>query len=151
MYRFIGRHTPEIWALFFTAIFLIGGFDYAWNGEAISLNRAGALIIIVGVLLAASRFHDWLQAKAGHFVEKVFDTTLKDLMVKVEKESGPITEERRNTIATTLRHEIHEELNEFFEKEKKRIKHFEVALIVFGTFLNGFGDYVIGLLKSNIN
>lgn len=149
LYVLVGRHAPEIWALFFTTIFLVGGLYLAWNREAAWLSRAGALIIIVGVLLAASRFHEWVQGKVGHFVEEHLDTTVKDVIANFEKESGPIGDRDRNTIRSTAKNRVHEELNAFFDKEKRRVKHLEVALIVAGTFLNGLGEYLIELLKNN--
>ncbi len=148
MYRFIGRHAPEVLALFFFTIFLIGGVFCAWYVDRAWLNRAGALIIIVGVLLAASRFHEWVQAKAGRFIEENFETIAKNILAEVESKVGPLlTDERRNTIAATLKTRVHTELEEFIGREKRRIKNLEIALIVIGTFLNGLGDYLIGLLK----
>ncbi len=148
VYVFFGRHIPEVWALFFAGITLLLGSYAAWTNQAVWLNRAGAIIVIIGVLLAASRFHEWVRSKVSKFIDDDFDSIAKSAIGAVEREAGPLDAERRSTIMAEVRAETFAELDQIFEQDKKRIKNLEVGLVVLGTFLNGFGDYVVGLLKS---
>jgi hypothetical protein len=147
-YVFVGRHTPEIWALFFASVTLVLGCYAAWTKQPIWLNRAGAIIVIIGVLLAASRFHEWVRSKVSNFIDQDFDAIAKSAVGAIERETGALSDERRSHIIEEVRAETLAELDQIFEQDKRRIKNLEVALVVLGTFLNGLGDYVIGLLKS---
>ena len=150
VYRFIGRHTPEVLAIFFAASSLLIGSYTAWKCEAMWLNRTGSLIVIVGVLLAASRFHEWVRAKVATFIEQNYDSIIQSAINTVERDSAPLTGERRSAILAEVQAETLAELDDIFDGDKRRIKNLEVILVILGTFLNGFGDYLISLLKSHV-
>ena len=73
-----------------------------------------------------------------------------DMPQEFEPEAGPLSAERRNAIMAEVRTETLAKLDLIFEQDKKRIKNLEVILIILGTFLNGFGDYIVGVLKSYV-
>lgn len=149
MHRFLGRHTPELLALIASVIFVGVGFYLAWSCNPAWLNRAGALVIIAGVLLAASRFQEWVQSKVLGFVEANFESTAEQALLTVESERDQsLTPEERERIKAEMKPAIHKHLAEIFEEDRRRIKAWEVWLVVLGTFLNGFGDYVVSVLKS---
>jgi hypothetical protein len=139
-----------VWAIFFTVVTLLLGSRAAWTSQAVWLNRAGALIVITGVLLAASRVHEWVRSKVSDYIDKDFDSIAKKAIGAVGHEVGPLSDEQRNAIMAEVRDETLAELDEIFEQDKRRIKNLEVILVILGTFLNGFGDYVVGLLKSYV-
>jgi len=148
VYIFLGRHTPEVWAIFLASITLLLGSYAAWINQAVWLNRAGAIIVIIGVFLAASRFHEWVRSKVSNFIDQDFDSIAKSAICVVEREAGPLSDERRAIIMAEVRAETLAELDQIFEQDKKRIKNLEVILVVVGTFLSGFGDFMVGVLKS---
>ena len=150
LYHFIGKHLPEICALIASAVMLAVGSYLAWNYNPAWLNRAGTLIIIIGVLLAASRFHDWVQQKMAGFIEANYETISQDALAALEKRANePLSEEKRASFRSTVKERILNDLGSLFEPDKRRLKLWEIYLVVCGTFLNGFGDYIISLLKGN--
>jgi hypothetical protein len=148
MYRFIGRHTPEILALLCATVAVVWCSLLAWFVDPPWLNRGGALVIIVGVLLAASRFQEWVQQKLATFMETNFDSIADDALRTVEKEARPLSDAERSTIKAQMKVTIHKNFAEIFEADERRLKAWEVWLVVLGTFLNGFGDFLIRFLKS---
>lgn len=147
-YIFIGRHFPEIIALLCSAFTLIVGSYLAWYYNAAWLNRAGALIIIFGVLLAALRFHEWVQEKAIDFFETNYEKISGEVLSTFDKDVGDFAESDREKIRSTVKDELKKDLSVIIEANKRRLKTWEVYLVVGGTFLNGFGDYIISLLKN---
>lgn len=160
LYRFVGKHLPEILALIGSTVVFILGIYLAFNFDATWLNRAGALIIIIGVLLAASRFHEWVAQKVIDSVEKnpeVFSLSALDIH---EKQTGtPLSEEERTEFLSMVKEQLARNLSSqkwrvtyigsVVEPARQRLKLWEIYLVVGGTFLNGFGDYIVSLLKSN--
>ncbi len=149
MYRFIGKNAPVIYALTFSFVVFVGGLCLAWQCNPIWLNRSGALIIIAGVLLGASRFYEWVQQKVSVFVSENYDSISNDALVAVESETGPLSEQERERLKTAVNRELDKDLGELLEDGKKHLKRWELYLIVGGTFLNGFGDLLISWVKSN--
>ncbi|GAB2843223.1 hypothetical protein GCM10027277_08260 [Pseudoduganella ginsengisoli] len=146
-YIFIGRRTPEVWAASAAVVALLWGCYAAWTKQPIWLNRMGAIIIIIGVLLAASRFHEWVRSKVSDFIDQDFEVIAKSALCALERETGPLSDEKRGRIIAEVRAETLADLDQIFEEDKKRIKNLEVILVVFGTLLNGLGDYFVELLK----
>lgn len=86
----------EIAAFLAAAIIVAGGTYLAFTVKEVWLNRAGALVIIIGVILAASRVNEVLSAKVAAFVEvnfdRVFSETLASLEHSIRKgSSSPMT------------------------------------------------------------
>ena len=65
----------------------------------------------------------------------------------IERTKGAIANDQRESFLAELRVETQADIDEILEADGKFVRHFEVMLVIFGTFLNRFGDYVIGLLK----
>lgn len=160
LYRFVGKHLPEILALIGSTIVFIVGIYLAFNFEAVWLNRAGALIIIIGVLLAASRFHEWVAQQVITRMEKNPDEFSLLALDIHEKQTGThLSEEERIKFLSMVKEQLTKNLasEEWFVKHigsivepaKQRIKLWEIYLVVAGTFLNGFGDYIVSLWKIN--
>jgi hypothetical protein len=148
MYRYIGKNAPVIYALTFSLSVFLSGIYLAWQDAPVWLNRAGALIIIAGVLLGASRFYEWVQQKVAVFVRENYDSISNDALAAVEAERGSISEQERVRLRTAIKRELEKDLGEIIAEDKKHLKKWELYLIVCGTFLNGFGDYLVSLIKS---
>ncbi|OIQ91940.1 hypothetical protein GALL_261440 [mine drainage metagenome] len=145
LYIFIGKHFPEFCALTAFAVILSSGSYLSWNYDPVWLNRAGTLIEIIGVLLAASRFHEWIRQKASNEEEQIFQTAL----TRIEAKAGEaISEEERSKLRATFNELLYDQLNAVCEPHKRRIKLWEIYLVICGAFLSGFGDYIVALLKS---
>lgn len=149
MYRFIGKNAPVIYALFFSFVVLFGGLFLGWKYDPVWLNRGGALIIIVGVLLGASRFYEWVQQNISFLFKEKYDSILNDAHAAVSLETDSISDEDRERLHIAMRRELDNDLREKLECDNKHLKKWELYLIVGGTFLNGFGDLLILLVKNN--
>jgi len=159
LYYFVGKHLPDICALVASAVVLVEGVRLAWNSDPVWLNRAGALIIIIGVLLASSRFHEWIIQQLAGEIEKNYETFIQFALAVYEKEAGaPLSEQKRADFLSTLKKEgMKEQLKDELvkrassriEPDKRRLKLWEIYLVIGVTFLSGFGDYIVSLLKGN--
>jgi len=104
LYRFIGKHLPEIFALISAIVFLVVGLYLAFNFSPVWLNRAGALIIITGVLLAASRFHEWVAQKVIDSFEKSPEEFSRiALDVREENAGAPLSDEERTEFLSSIK------------------------------------------------
>lgn len=150
MYKFVGRHAPVVIALSFAGLVMVAGVWLAWEHSPVWLNRAGALIIIAGVLLGASRFYEWVQQKVADFVQANYDVMANDALTVIEAErTKPLEEAERVRIRAAVKDELNKDFGEVFAEDKSRLKKWELYLIVVGTFLNGFGDYLVSIIKTH--
>jgi hypothetical protein len=138
----------EIAASAAAALIIYGGIYLALTVKEIWLNRAGALVIIIGVILAASRVNEVLAAKVSTFVEGNFDRVFDETLATLEKEhKEPLSADRRDELKAQIQREMLGEIGSLIEERKRLFKLYEIALVVVGTFLNGLGDWLIGFFK----
>lgn len=149
MYRFLGRHPVETLTVLASSVAIVGGALLAWFQDPMWLNRAGALIIIIGVLLAASRFHDWVQQKVKLFVEANYESFADDALKSVEEETRPLSDTDRRRVKEKMKGMVQKDFARHFEAVRQRMRAWEVCLVVIGTFLNGFGDLLVTLLRNH--
>jgi hypothetical protein len=149
LYILIGKHFPEICALTASVVVLSGGSYLSWNYDLVWLNRAGTLIEIIGVLLAASRFHEWIQQKVSDEFEQNKESIYRETIARVETEAGEVlSDEKRIKFRAAFKEQFFEQLGTAIEPHKRRIKLWEIYLVICGAFISGFGDYIVALLKS---
>lgn len=155
LYIFLGRHTPELIALLASSIVLVIGIYLAWAGNPVSLNRAGTLITIIGVLLAASRFHEWLADKAYDvFVTNPEQISQRVLTIAERQRGAPLCDEERESVLRDVaaelsnKEEVRQEFVNLIQPDKKRLKAWELYLVIGGELFSGFGDYIIATLKA---
>ncbi|MCK4155511.1 hypothetical protein [Ralstonia pseudosolanacearum] len=147
-FRFIGRYFVDLAALTMSLMVFLIGIRLAWTNNPAWANRAGALITIIGVLLAASRFHEWIKVVANNFVDRNIDGASAFVMDYIKIEHGKdISGDTLNNLRSYVKSELKEMIASLIEDDKKRFKLYELYLVIFGTFLNGFGDYLICLAK----
>lgn len=148
MFGFVGRYWMDILAWSVSVVVVVGGFYLAWHGSPFWVNRAGSLLVVIGVLLAASRLHDWLQKKSATFVDDNFNVVFEGVTAIIAKTRGKnLAVPLRDDLQSTLKNEIHECMTSIFEAGRARSNLFEIYFVVVGTLLNGFGDYGVCLFK----
>jgi hypothetical protein len=148
-YAFVGRYWVDCVALLGSSATLAAGVYLASTSSPVWLNRAGSLIVIIGVILAASRFHQWLEHWTSTFFERNYDSVFKDVAAEIGKQQGdPLSPEFRDALRSGVKERVQKRLVAKFEADRTRFKLYELYLIVGGTFLNGFGDYLVCLFKT---
>lgn len=150
MLHFFGRHAPVVYAVSFTVVALVIGTYLSWTRTDASLNRAGALIIVAGILLGASRFYDWVEQKFAGFVNAKFDDVANDALQKIESKIGqPLTLQQREEVKRSARTSLHADVAAILGEDRSHLKKWELWLIVGGTILNGFGDLLVQGIKGS--
>lgn len=147
MYQFIGKHLPEILAVLVAAVVALVGLYLAWFCEPVWLNRAGALIIITGVALAASRFHERVHDRALAAIQANYNLLIEEMAKKFESPDGPTNSQERERLRVMMMPAIRSAFAQSLELNARRIRMWEIWLVIIGTFLNGFGDYIISIAK----
>jgi hypothetical protein len=138
----------EITAFALAVLIICGGIYLAITVKDVWLNRAGALVIIVGVILAASRVNEVLSAKVAAFVDGNFDSVFAKTLESLEEElKETLSADRRLDLKSKIRKEMSDKIGSLIEERKRLFKLYEVALLVMGTFLNGFGDWLVCFFK----
>lgn len=149
MYRFIGKWHDLIAAVVSTIFVLVVGTYLAYYYQPVWLNRAGSVIIIIGVLLAVNRIHEIFENRFIKLFDKDGDKVFSDVVEKLERKfDKTLTPEQRVELKDLTRPELVSLLHSTMAERKHIFRYFEVWLIIAGTFLNGFGDYLVCFLKS---
>jgi hypothetical protein len=147
MFRYFGHHFREVISSLLTLVVTVGGFYLAWTVNPAWLNRAGAAIIIIGVLAATSRLQDWIEQKAHRYIAENLESTAAQVITELESQHGEFSVELKQTIRSKAGERLINHLATTFESDKRRMKSWEVTLVVLGTFLNGFGDWLVTIAK----
>lgn len=113
-------------------------YDPAW------LGRFGSVIIVCGVLLAASRKFDVLHAKAlavakAHRREK-FSAILSEFQ---NADGSPISSESAAELEERVYSDAEKEIATELDRRRRVFKIHEVSLVILGTLTNGFGEWVL--------
>lgn len=138
----------EIAAFMAAAIIIAIGVHLAITDKEVWLNRAGALVIIVGVMLATSRINELLAAKVVTFTDGNFDLVFAETLASLEQElDEKLPTKRRDDLKASIHKEMVSKMGSLLEERKRLFKLYEVGLVVVGTFLNGFGDWLVCLFK----
>lgn len=147
-YRFVGHFWVDILALFLSAVVFAAGCYLAWSSSPSWMNRAGSLIVIIGVVVAVSRFPEWLGRKIHSSID--YNELSKNVAAKFAREElgQLLSPQQRDKIDCITKSDAPEHLTSMVEATKRRLKVYEIYLVVGGTFINGFGDYVVCLLKQ---
>lgn len=151
---FVTSHLHETVAYFVAILATICG---VWAGvvyEAAWLGRAGSVVIVAGVSLAASRKIDTLSAKVLDFIDK-YRKDNPDLVRDVCKELGddPLTPERIIAVEGSVYDSAQKELGELIKNRRRLFKLHEVVIVIYGTLLNGFGEWLVKVvlcMHSNV-
>jgi hypothetical protein len=148
IYIFVGRHAPEVWGLAISVLVLVICIPLAWNQQPAWLNRGGTVITIVGVLLAYVDFSKWIRSRVEMFWANNADLIARNALANATGKAGAMTGKQLETLIAEAKTEVFGELDQILAIDRRLVRHLEVILVIVGTFLNGFGDYIIGALKS---
>jgi hypothetical protein len=106
-YAFVGRYWVDCAALLGSFATFVAGLYLAWNSSPVWLNRAGALIVVIGVILATSRVHRWLERWTSAFFERSYDSSFRGVAAKIGRQQGdPLPAEVRNALYSEVRGDI---------------------------------------------
>jgi hypothetical protein len=147
-YRFVGSHYADVLALYVASIVFAAGCFLAWNGSPIWLNRAGAIIVIIGVVELSRWLPEWLMRKVQSSLD--YDEAIKYVAARFARENlgEPLSREQRDELESIVRSHVPEHFAKAISTAKRRMKSYELYLFIGGgTFLHGWGDYVVCLLK----
>lgn len=136
--------TIEVSALAAAALFLILEIYFGFTKDATLLNRAGSLIIICGVLLAATRFTEILSRRVDEFLKQNDKLLLNKIIESHESFFGtPLDEKYKLRLADAVQKKQQETFSTYQNKRNREFKLYEIGIVSFGTFVNGFGDLAI--------
>ena len=128
--------------------FLAGGFWAGIAKDPVWLNRCGSLIIVIGVGVAAFKLKDILQQQIEGFREKHEPQQLKQLEDAWEKFwGGPLDDSFKERLLQGVRSKTEEVFGAYIQRRVERVRNVEVSLLILGTLVNGFGDWLIGMIK----
>lgn len=169
-YRFLVLNCIDISAILACIVSLGGGIYLAFIECSPSwLTRAGSLIIIIGLIAAALRFHGYFEKFVKRFEPSQVDCNeltknilteggyFQNIINDLKKNKGvtlSISEEELLELTLyektrpTVEDESKKTINKIIEKYINRLTHYEIYLVIFGTFINGFGDYVFSIFKT---
>lgn len=167
IYRFIGKWHDLLTAVAASVVLAVAGGILAYYREPVWLNRAGSLIIIIGVILAVARIQEMYVRRIAESFEKNHDAILQEIerkkgvitqavdavtseerLVLSETERVRIEEAVKLKLKNTVRDELIDLLNSITIDRKRVFRFYEIWLVIIGTFLNGFGDFLVCLFKS---
>jgi hypothetical protein len=149
--KFVGEYLVDILALFGAAVVFAGGCYLAWMGSPIWMNRAGAIIVIIGIVSAVSGFPEWLYGTVvGSIPQSTKDEMAKEIAAIVGRDllGEPLSPRQREWLDSYGKARFPKVVTSMVEGTKRRLKLYEIYLVVGGTFLHGWGDYVVCLLKN---
>ncbi|MEX5587106.1 hypothetical protein [Pseudomonas urmiensis] len=131
-----------------SAAVLTAGFWAGFTKEAVWLNRCGSLIIVVGVAVAAFKLKDILQQQIEEFRKKHEPEQLRQLEDAWEKFwGGPLEASFKERLLEGVRTKTEEVFTAYIQRRVERVRSVEISLLILGTLVNGFGDWLIGLMK----
>lgn len=122
-----------------------------WAGfvkDPLWLNRCGSLIIVVGVAVAAFKLKDILHQQIDDFRKKHEPEQLRQLEDAWEKFwPGPLEASFKEGLLEGVRTKTEEVFAAYVQRRVERVRNVEISLLILGTLINGFGDWLICLMK----
>lgn len=113
-------------------------YEPAW------LGRAGSLVIVIGVLLAASRKVETLHERVLKFVDghrKNNPHLVRDEFRKLKMAEPTDTEVR--ALEDVIYQSAKDDIAVLINERRWIFKLHEVAIVIAGTLLNGFGEWIM--------
>ena len=116
--------------------------------EAAWLSRAGSVVVVIGVLLATSRKIELLRKKASELISKHRDTEFEKVTAEFQNQDGtPISDGQAAQLRAKVYAEMNVEVEELIQERARVFKMHEVVIVIAGTLINGFGEWLIKLSK----
>ncbi|MDR6886149.1 MULTISPECIES: hypothetical protein [Variovorax] len=125
-------------------------YDATW------LNRAGSVIIVIGIVLGAIRIPDLLRRRMSKMMKEVLPKAMESARTAFEQESSRRFSEDEikvlhDKVGADTEREFARVAAEYWTRGEgkaltARFKLFELTMLVTGTLVNGFGDWTLKLL-----
>jgi hypothetical protein len=116
--------------------------------EAAWLSRAGSVVVVIGVLLATSRKIELLRKKANALITNHQYTEFQNLVAEFQNQDGtPISESQAAQLKEKIYSEAYSETEELIQERARIFKMHEVIIVIAGTLLNGFGEWLMKLAQ----
>jgi cobalamin biosynthesis protein CobD/CbiB len=138
------------------AAYISAGIALAWGVlaslkiDSAWLGRAGAVVIVVGVLLASSRKIDDLHQRVLKFVDGYRSSNPQQVRDEFRSLKGrEPTEVEAKELEDAVYASANEDIDSLIEQRRRIFKLHEVALVVVGTLTNGFGEWLMKLVLAH--
>lgn len=139
----------EWWAIGIATTLFLSGFAIGYLGDSAWLNRFGSLIIVVGVLSATIKISDIIAVKIDDFLAENYPKILSEI-VEVNRSffNGEMPPGYQENLGQAVAKEVRRRFEGFKRSQLDRAKWIEIGVVVFGTLVNGFGDYLLSFFKA---
>ncbi|KQT67845.1 MULTISPECIES: hypothetical protein [unclassified Pseudomonas] len=108
------------------------------------LNRAGSVIIVIGVIAASVRLQEVLTSQISRFREMSDEKQLQELYEVHERFFGrPLDAAYKKGLESLVNKGLETMFANYIERRVKRLKSVELSILIAGTLINGFGDLVV--------
>lgn len=144
------RMTPlEWWAIGIATTLFLLGVVIGYLGESAWLNRFGSIIIVVGVLSATIKISDIITVKIDSFLAENYPKIFNEI-VETNRSffDGEMPSGYQENLEQAVAKEVRRRFQEFKKSQLDRAKWVEIGVVVFGTLVNGFGDYLLSFFKA---
>lgn len=142
MNKFLIKHGIAT-AFVSSAIILIAGiyFNIATH-KYIHLTPAGAMIIVVGIILGVLNldkiviklFKDFVASQSSEILDEVIESEINS--------NHKSTKESHNNIREKITRDMDNAVDTVLNDVSKKYKLYEVYVIIIGTLVNGWGDFI---------
>jgi len=137
--------------VFLCTFFAIGGFFLGWFFDPAWLNRAGSLMIVIGVIAASVRLQEVLLSQIEKFRDLNDEQQLLQLYQEHENFFGsPLNAEYKRGLEAQVNKGLTTMFAAYVERRVQRLKKFELNVLILGTLINGFGDLLVKFAQSGV-
>jgi len=157
IYIFVGRYLPGILALLSTVGLTVVGVQLGLRDDPVWLNRFGALITVVGILLGASRFYERQLKQLVSFIHRDKAFFVRSNIAQIERDLGrQVTHEERIRLSIEFGKVVDDGqtvqaiAGKLIAPHIGQIKIWEILIVIYGTVLNGFGDVAMKWLIAHV-
>ena len=120
------------------------GWHYGVKNDHDWLGRAGSVMVVIGVLLAASRKVDVLRDKTETFLQKHLNDNSNEVRRGLkERFNKEPTDEEVSLMQNAIYAEARAEIEPLIQQRRRIFKLHEILIVISGTLLNGFGSWLI--------
>jgi len=122
----------------------VGGAISGYFYDPPWLNRAGSVIIVIGVIAASVRLQEVLTSQINRFREMSDEKQLQELYEVHERFFGrPLDAAYKKGLESLVNKGLETMFANYIERRVKRLKSVELSILIAGTLINGFGDLVV--------
>jgi hypothetical protein len=148
----VGHNVVDILASLLCLVTLVLGLYLGWTISPQWLNRFGSILVIIGVWIAFIRLEQWFEPILIEVLGKhdLFINSAAGSVFNRESDNNlTLSDGDRDRVLLLFKNELYKEFTSVIMGHyKQRQKFYEIYLVIGGTFLNGFGDLIIDLVRN---